>query len=436
MKRNLRLSICLIVYLLAVQFNLKAQAPAELNYQAVVRNTSGQVVASSAVALRFTIHNDSATGAQVYTETIQTTTNAFGLANVQIGSVANLGIVDWGHGTKFLQVDADINNAGYVTMGTSQLISVPYALFSGNSTPGPVGPTGLSGTAGVTGVQGSAGAIGATGIMGATGAQGLPGVIGVTGATGVDGAQGATGLQGNIGAQGTTGADGVQGATGAIGATGADGAQGVTGVVGPTGNAGAQGVGVASVTDNGNGTATVLLTNGNSSVITLPVEAQGATGLQGNQGQQGPTGTDGGGLPAGAISYFAAATVPTGYLECNGQAVSRTTYSTLFAFIGTIYGVGDGSTTFNLPDLRGEFVRGYDDGRGVDAGRQIGSFQDATGLGNEVHQTVELYYDNNDGALYSPFVVNSSNGFAGTNRTISYFKVRPRNVSLMPCIKY
>ena len=66
---------------------------------------------------------------------------------------------------------------------------------------------------------------------------------------------------------------------------------------------------------------------------------------------------------------------PTGYLKCNGAAVSRATYSDLFTAIGTTFGAGDGSTTFNLPDLRGEWVRGWDDGRGVDSGRVFGSTQ-------------------------------------------------------------
>jgi microcystin-dependent protein len=66
---------------------------------------------------------------------------------------------------------------------------------------------------------------------------------------------------------------------------------------------------------------------------------------------------------------------PTGWLKANGQIVSRTTYAALFAAIGTTYGVGDGSTTFAVPDLRGEFLRGLDDGRGVDSGRVIGSAQ-------------------------------------------------------------
>ena len=71
-------------------------------------------------------------------------------------------------------------------------------------------------------------------------------------------------------------------------------------------------------------------------------------------------------LPAGEIHTFATSTPPTGYLECNGQAVDRTTYIMLFTAIGTSYGDGDGSSTFNLPDYRGQFLRGYNNSSGTD----------------------------------------------------------------------
>lgn len=82
--------------------------------------------------------------------------------------------------------------------------------------------------------------------------------------------------------------------------------------------------------------------------------------------------------PPGTVIWTARTTPPTGYLKANGAAVSRTTYATLFTAIGTTYGAGDGSTTFTLPDLRGEFIRGFDDGRGVDAGRSQGAAQAET----------------------------------------------------------
>ena len=81
---------------------------------------------------------------------------------------------------------------------------------------------------------------------------------------------------------------------------------------------------------------------------------------------------EGSALPVGVPVPWPSATPPTGWLKCNGAAISRTAYAKLFAAIGTVFGAGDGFTTFNLPDLRGEFVRGWDDGRGVDGGRAFG----------------------------------------------------------------
>jgi microcystin-dependent protein len=73
--------------------------------------------------------------------------------------------------------------------------------------------------------------------------------------------------------------------------------------------------------------------------------------------------------PIGTILDYAGSTAPTGFLLCYGQAISRTTYSDLFAVIGETYGVGDGSTTFNLPDLRGRVIAGKDDMGGSSANR-------------------------------------------------------------------
>ena len=81
------------------------------------------------------------------------------------------------------------------------------------------------------------------------------------------------------------------------------------------------------------------------------------------------------GVPTGSVFCMAVAVVPTGYVKCDGTSYSRTgTYAALFAVIGTTYGTVDGNH-FNVPDLRGEFVRGFDDNRTIDSGRQIGSGQ-------------------------------------------------------------
>jgi microcystin-dependent protein len=80
-------------------------------------------------------------------------------------------------------------------------------------------------------------------------------------------------------------------------------------------------------------------------------------------------------VPAGAIVAFAMIGTPAGYLKANGAAVSRTTFARLFQQIGTYYGGGDGVSTFNLPDLRGRFIRALDEGAGWDLGRTLGSLQ-------------------------------------------------------------
>lgn len=140
-------------------------------------------------------------------------------------------------------------------------------------------------------------------------------------------------------------------------------------------------------------------------------------------------------VPAGAVFHFAAASAPTGYLSCDGAAVSRTTYAALFAVTGTTFGTGDGSTTFNLPDLRGEFIRGLDGGRGVDTGRTLGSAQ-ADELKSHTHDLTAYQYSSSD---YGRITGNDNGGAAwptfqtgATGGT----ETRPRNVALLPCIKY
>lgn len=136
-------------------------------------------------------------------------------------------------------------------------------------------------------------------------------------------------------------------------------------------------------------------------------------------------------VPSGAVFYFAMTSVPTGYLACNGSAVSRTTYAALFTAIGTTFGTGDGSTTFNLPDLRGEFVRGYDNGRGVDAGRVFGSAQ-ADEIKAHTHDILTYNQETGSGR-----VTEGGSPVGGTYATESTggAETRPRNVALLACIK-
>lgn len=80
------------------------------------------------------------------------------------------------------------------------------------------------------------------------------------------------------------------------------------------------------------------------------------------------------GVQVGMVAFFAATTVQTGYLPADGSIVSRTTFAALFAYMGTTFGAGDGTTTFQLPDLRGKFARAWDNGAGIDPSRVFGSY--------------------------------------------------------------
>jgi len=136
---------------------------------------------------------------------------------------------------------------------------------------------------------------------------------------------------------------------------------------------------------------------------------------------------------AGGVIAVSTSTLPTGFLKCNGAAVNRTTYATLFAIVGTLYGVGNGSTTFNLPDLRGEFLRGWDDGRGVDSGRSIGSYQ--ADLFKSHRHTKDTYGPQYSGAFTGVFGLNANTSGTNTGYT-GGAETRPRNISMMYIIKY
>ena len=144
----------------------------------------------------------------------------------------------------------------------------------------------------------------------------------------------------------------------------------------------------------------------------------------------------------GEVKWFAMNTAPSGYLKANGAAISRTTYASLFAAIGTTFGVGDGSTTFNLPDLRGEFVRGWADDRAVDTGRTFGTAQ-TDAMQGHVHNFSAMNSAASLGAgpggnVFSGATIATTapvtDGTNGTPRTAA--ETRPRNIALLACIRF
>ncbi len=128
----------LLTTLSLLSLDLKAQAPNEINYQGVARNSSGTVLSNQLIGLEFTIHQGSSTGTIVYQETQTDSTDQFGLFSVAIGAgtvkSGTFASINWGNNSEYLQVGMDPNGGtNYVDMGTQQFLSVPYALYAANS---------------------------------------------------------------------------------------------------------------------------------------------------------------------------------------------------------------------------------------------------------------------------------------------------------------
>ncbi len=176
----------------------------------------------------------------------------------------------------------------------------------------------------------------------------------------------------------------------------------------------------------------------------------------------------GGSQPPGMVAYFALSACPSGWLEADGSLVSRTTYAALFSAMGMMFGNGDGSTTFALPDLRGEFIRGYDHGRGADPDRALGSFEygssivfpgyvdgdayraTASGFADRLHwndQFDQGFQELAPGAQVNGITLPAANSAETQTNYIdsstwgnlttydAFVGVRPRNVALLVCIK-
>lgn len=158
-------------------------------------------------------------------------------------------------------------------------------------------------------------------------------------------------------------------------------------------------------------------------------------------------------VAVGSVSWFPANSAPPGYLAADGSQVSRTSYPALWRFAqasGNIVGdaswaanngafsTGDLSTTFRIPDLRGEFIRGWDNGRGVDAGRAIGSFQGDL-LRDHTHPYSNGSNNNGTGGYSGTGNILNQNTNAattgGVNGGLGGAETRPRNIALLACIK-
>jgi len=160
-----------------------AQAPQKMSYQAVIRDASNALVTSTPVGMQISILQGSPTGTAVYVETQTPSTNTNGLVSLEIGTgtivTGTFASINWATGPYFIKTETDpLGGTAYTIAGTNELMSVPYALFSANGTPG---ANGVDGTNGLPGVDGTNGLPGVDGTDGTDGTNGIDGAVGATG---------------------------------------------------------------------------------------------------------------------------------------------------------------------------------------------------------------------------------------------------------------
>lgn len=329
----------LLILILIASVNLaQAQVPGGINYQVVLRSTDGEVLSNESVTISATISD---TEGNSFSESISSTSDAFGVVNIIIGTTdteGELNDLEWGEGAVTLSVNVS-SVGGAIDMGTTQLLSVPYAFYAANSGSSEEGPQGEQGPPGMIGPQGPQGPEGQPGqdgtgvaIVGSLSSPNdLPasynGSIGdmyiieengegyiwdgdtwvsagqIQGPAGPTGPQGTIGLQGPQGDPGPQGEDGVagpQGIQGIQGEQGADGSDGVDGEDGDTGPQGIQGVPGQDGEDGAMG-------------------LQGIQGIDGPQGEPGPQGEEGPQGPPGQTGPAGTYTAGTGVSLDNGE---------------------------------------------------------------------------------------------------------------------
>ena len=346
-----------------------AQAPKKMSYQAVIRDVNQSLITNQSVGMQITIIGDSINGTPIYSEIQTPTANINGLVSTEIGTglvvLGSFTSIDWSNGPYYILTETDpTGGSSYSISGTSQLMSVPYALYaenSGSSLPGPQGIQGLEGESaydmwlslgntgntsdfiasltgpagGPAGPSGLDGVNGIDGLDGAAGPQGLPGLDGVNGVDGLTAYQIAE-INGFVGTESQWLAS-LSGLDGLDGVNGTDGIDGIDGAVGPQGPLGLPGL------DGANGT------NGTDGVDGLP-GANGTDGIDGVVGAQGPIGATG---VAGAdgVDGIDGAVGPQGPIGVIGETGATGPAGSYTAGTGIDIAAGVISTTSTMPEF-------------------------------------------------------------------------------------
>ncbi|PHS03798.1 MAG: hypothetical protein COA88_14925, partial [Kordia sp.] len=282
------------------------------NYQAAARDNSGSLLQNQNLGVQVSILFGGSTGANLYSESHNVTTNAYGVLDLPIGGGSiisgDFNAIDWSLNSYWVEISMDVSGGtSYTLVGASQLRYVPFAMYAASGTEGPQGPTGAQGISGATGADGvgvvatvdngngtftifysDTTSFTTADLTGADGSDGADGSLGVGITSTVDNGNGTFTLNYSDGTNFTTsdltGPAGVDGETIGIGPAGADGVDGVDGLDGR------DGVGITSTVDNGNGTFTL---NYSDLTTFTTIDLRGVGGADGEIGATGPAGADG-----------------------------------------------------------------------------------------------------------------------------------------------
>ena len=360
----------LISFLLLSTFVLNAQSPSAFKYQAAVRDNTGKLIANKLVAFKISLLQGSENGTSVYAERHSIATNDFGVANFNIGGGNPLqGIfsnIDWGNGPYFLKIELDLNNGtNYVFMGTSQLLSVPYALYAAKSanasddkdkdSTNEIQNLSLNGTQ-LSISKGNAIALGGVVDLDADPTNEVQTLTIIGDSLKISKGNGIKLPKDND-------IDSINEIQSLFLKGDSLGLSKGNLIRLPKDNDTNSTNEIQSLSLNGD---TLKLSQSN--FIKLPKQYDGDTSMNNEiqtlSYQNNNLSISNGNsvaipvVPVGTILAFAGVNIPSGYLICDGSAISRTTYSNLYNVIGNSWGAGNNSTTFNLPDLRGQFMRG------------------------------------------------------------------------------
>ncbi|QNL21666.1 tail fiber protein [Hyphobacterium sp. CCMP332] len=371
-------NLVIILSILLTYSSLFAQAPENFSYQAVIRDANNDLVTNSAVSLRMSILQGSSTGTAEYVETHSVSTNDNGLISIAIGGgnvvSGNISTIDWTQGPYFIQSEVDpTGGSTYTISGTSQLLSVPYAIRASSANESdPLFSSSIA--AGISASDTTNWGSENDPIFSSSVASGI---------SSSDTASWNSKLDSEVDGSITNELQSLS----------------------KTGSTVTLSNGGGSFNDDVN-----VYTGGNG------INVSGSNEISINLSEIFPT---------GMIMPFAGDTsqIPNGWLVCHGQAIDRSTYPDLFNTLGVIWGGGNGTTTFNVPDLRGRFLRGKDFGSGndPDASTRTSLFPlGSTGDNVGSYQNDEFLNHNHGGGNHTHTirgVSGSSNGGVGSIHT-------------------